>query len=78
MYVSPKAHNIQLKDHIKFNRKEGQSVNATNPLRMRNKIIAGGRGLENLGRRGVREEKRRCRTRHGNGHERNLEDQENE
>jgi hypothetical protein len=30
---------MQLKDHMKLNKKEGQSVDASNPLRRENKII---------------------------------------
>ena len=40
---------IQLTDHMKLNKKEGQSVNASMPLRRGNKIITGGRGREGPG-----------------------------
>ena len=43
---------IQLKDHIKLNKKEGQNVDASNPLRRENKIITRGEGWRNLGGRG--------------------------
>jgi len=33
-------------DSMKVNKKEGQSLHATNPLRMGNKEIIGGRGKE--------------------------------
>ena len=40
---------IQLTDHMKLNKKEGQSVDASIPLRRGNKIIMGGRGREGPG-----------------------------
>jgi hypothetical protein len=40
---------IQLTDHMKLNKKESQSVNASIPLRRRNKIVTGGRGGEGPG-----------------------------
>jgi hypothetical protein len=35
---------IQLTDHMKFNKKEGQSVDASIPIRRGNKITMGGTG----------------------------------
>jgi hypothetical protein len=43
---------IQLKNHMKFNKKEDQSVGASNLLRRGNKIIMAGRGRGDLGGRG--------------------------
>jgi hypothetical protein len=40
---------IQLEDHMKLNKKEGQSVNALSPLKRGNKIIIEGRGNEGSG-----------------------------
>jgi hypothetical protein len=40
---------IQLIDHMNLNKKEGQSVDASKPLRMGNKIIMGGRCREESG-----------------------------
>jgi hypothetical protein len=40
---------IQLKDHIKLNKKEGHSVNASIPLRTGNQINMGDRGREASG-----------------------------
>jgi hypothetical protein len=40
---------IQLTDHMKLNRKEGPSVDASTPLRRENKIIMRGRRREGLG-----------------------------
>jgi hypothetical protein len=37
---------IHLTDHMNLNKKEGQNVDASIPLRRRNKIIMGGRGIE--------------------------------
>jgi hypothetical protein len=37
---------IQLTDHMKLNRKEGPSVDASIPFRRGNKIIIGGRWRE--------------------------------
>ena len=37
---------IQLTDRMKLNKKEVQSMNASIPLRIMNKIITGGRGRE--------------------------------
>ena len=42
---------MQLIDHMKLNKKEGQSVDASIPLRREKKIIRGGRGRD-LGGRG--------------------------
>ena len=41
---------IQLTDHMKFKKKEDQSVDASVLLRRGNKIIMGGRGREGTGR----------------------------
>ena len=48
MILAPKFRTpmIQLSDHMKLNRKEGPSVDASIPLRRGNKIIMGGRGRE--------------------------------
>lgn len=35
---------IQLKDHMKFNKKKGPSEDTSIPLRKGNKLITGGRG----------------------------------
>jgi hypothetical protein len=43
---------IQLKNHMKFNKKEDQCVNASNLLRRGNKIIMASRGKGDLGGRG--------------------------
>jgi hypothetical protein len=40
---------VQLKDCMKVNKKEGQSVDASNPLTRGNKIITGGRERERPG-----------------------------
>jgi hypothetical protein len=48
---------IQLTDHMKLNKKEGQSVSVTIPLRKGIKIIMGGNEGRNLGGRGEGEEK---------------------
>jgi hypothetical protein len=40
---------IELPDHMKFNKMESQSVDASIALRRRNKIIMGGRGREGPG-----------------------------
>jgi hypothetical protein len=45
---------IQLTDHMKFNKKEGQNVAASIPLRRGNKIITESRGREG-GKEGRRE-----------------------
>jgi hypothetical protein len=37
---------IQLKDHMRLNKKENQRVYASNSLRRGNKIIRGYRGME--------------------------------
>jgi hypothetical protein len=37
---------MQLKDHMKVNMKEGQSVNASISLRIGNKMIVGAEGRE--------------------------------
>ena len=37
---------IQLTDHMKLNKKEGQSIDASKPLKRGNKIIMGGRWRE--------------------------------
>jgi hypothetical protein len=37
---------IQLTDHLKLNKKEAHSVDASNTLRRGKKIITGGRGRE--------------------------------
>jgi hypothetical protein len=42
---------IKLTDPIKFNKKEGQSVDASMSLRRENKIIIAGRGRERFGGR---------------------------
>ena len=42
---------IQLTDHMKFKKKEDQSVNASILLRKGNKIITGGRGMKGSGRK---------------------------
>jgi hypothetical protein len=44
---------IQLTDHIKFKKKEDQSIDASVLIRMGNKIIIGGRGWSGLGRKRV-------------------------
>ena len=41
---------IQLTDHVKFNKKEGQSMDASKLLRRGNKIIMGARGRERPGK----------------------------
>jgi hypothetical protein len=49
---------IQLADYTKLKKKEDQSVDASDLLRRRNKIVTGGRGWKELGRKtGGREEK---------------------
>jgi hypothetical protein len=55
---------IQLTDHVKFNKKEGQSMDASKLLRRGNKIIMGGRGRD-LGRRGEERENRESRISYG-------------
>ena len=40
---------IQLKDHMKLNKKEDQSVDVSHPLRRWNEIITGGREREGSG-----------------------------
>ena len=40
---------IQLTDHLKLKKKEGQSVSASVLLTKGNKVITGGRGCEGLG-----------------------------
>ena len=50
---------IQLTDHMKLNKKEGQSVDASIPLRRRNRIIMRGRGREGPGRERSWKEKSR-------------------
>jgi hypothetical protein len=40
---------IQLTDHVKLNKKEGQSMDASIPLRRGNKMIMGSRGRECYG-----------------------------
>ena len=56
---------IQLMDYMKLKRKEDQSVDASTLLRKRNNIIKGSREKEELGRKRVGEEKKRCRIRYG-------------
>ena len=46
MYRIPR---IQPTDSKKFNKKEGQSEDVSNPLRRGKEIIIGGRGREGLG-----------------------------
>jgi hypothetical protein len=46
---------IQLTDHRKLNKKEGSSVDTSNPLRRRNKIIMRDRRREGSGWEGERE-----------------------
>ena len=48
---------IQLTDHMKHNKKEGQNMDASILLIMVNKIIPGGRGMD-LDGRGETEKKR--------------------
>ena len=49
---------IQLADYTKLKKKEDQSVDASDLLRRGNKIVTGGRGWKELGRKtGGREEK---------------------
>jgi hypothetical protein len=57
---------IQLKDHMKVNKKKGYNVDASKPLRRGSKIITGGRGREEPAweREGGRK-KRGNRTRYG-------------
>jgi hypothetical protein len=70
---------IQVTDHMKLNKKEDQSVDASVLLRRGNKIITGGRGREGPG-----QEKRgggemgQDRVRYGKRQERIPEGQENE
>lgn len=48
-WILPKKYRIpmiQHTDHMKFNKKEGTSVDASIPLRRGNKIITGGRRRE--------------------------------
>ena len=54
MDFRPKVQNshIQLKNHVKFNKKVDQSVGASNLLRRGSKITMAGRGRGDLGGRG--------------------------
>jgi hypothetical protein len=62
---------IQLIDHMKLNKKEDQSVDASILLRRWNKIIMGGRGRDLGGKMG-------SRIRYGQRQERSPGSQENE
>jgi hypothetical protein len=68
---------IQLTDQMKLNKKEGQSVDASNLLREGNKIITGGRGREGSDCESGGEGKKGGMTRYGKRQERNPEGQEN-
>ena len=69
---------IQLTKHMKFNKKEGQSTEASNPLRRGNKIIIGGRGREGSRWERGEEGKKGSRTRYGRRQVRSPEGLENE
>jgi len=49
--ISPKVQHTHYTTHKKLNKNEGQSVDASIPLRRGNKIIMGGRGREGPGDR---------------------------
>lgn len=49
---------IKLTDHMKYKKKENQSVDVSDLLTMVNKIIMGGRGRNDSGREGEKEERK--------------------
>jgi hypothetical protein len=69
---------IQLIDHMKLTKKEGQMVDVSIPIRRGNKIIMGGRVREGFGWEKGRGRKKSClRPRYWKRQERSLEGQEN-
>ena len=67
---------IQLTDHMKFKKKEDQSVNASVLLRKGNKIITGGRGMKGSGRERGERGRSESRIRYRKRWERNSDGQE--
>jgi hypothetical protein len=65
-----------IQDHMELNKKEGQNLEASNPLRRGNKIIMGGRGREEPRQDGEGNGKEVGRAWYRNRHEKSPEDQE--